>query len=304
MNSCDTQPARQVMATHAKTFSLAARFLPASQVDGIAELYALCRYADDLADEGPAGCHAGELDQLRQDIAAGLPTTAASQNFILLQAQYGIPTQIALDFIDELCRDQFPRRFYDTDELVRFSYGVASTVGLMMCHVFGVDDAEAHPFAIDLGIAMQMTNVCRDVLEDAERGRVYVPARLAGIELQPELIVAGDDAQRRAAFKAVQQLLGIADDYYASARRGIHFLPPAVRPAVLVAADVYRGIGAEISRQPWAYWRQRAVVPRRRKAVLALAALAACYFDPVVRGRAAAPLHQTQLHAPLVQRAA
>ena len=85
---------------------------------------------------------------------------------------------LLLDFVDALIEDQYPRALANVDQLVCFAYGVASTVGLMMCHVFGVRDQRAYPFAVDLGVAMQITNIARDILEDAERDRLYVPRTL------------------------------------------------------------------------------------------------------------------------------
>lgn len=291
--------AEEVMKTNAKTFSLAARLLPSAQRDPVERLYSFCRYADDLADDSSAGVNNSQLLRLREEIASGKCSSAAGKDFIDLQLRCEIPTEVALDFLDELIADQYPRQFREVGELIRYSYGVASTVGLMMCHVFGVKHARAFPFAIDLGIAMQITNVCRDVMEDARLDRVYVPSSLAGFELDPKRLTAGDADHRQAAFIAIQRLLTIADRYYSSARRGVHYLPKRVRAAVLVAADLYQAIGAVILAEPHHYWQRRAVVSMPRKIGLVLFALLNCYRDPMIRGQLPPVIHQAELHSPL-----
>ena len=115
---------------------------------------------------------------------------------------------------------------------MRFAYGVASTVGLMMCHVFGVQDKRAYPFAVDLGVAMQITNIARDILEDAGRDRLYVPSTLLDTEVSCEGLAQGDEAHRSSAYQGALRMLAIADEYYASAALGYGYLPPSVRQAI------------------------------------------------------------------------
>ena len=117
--------------------------------------------------------------RIRQEICAGKTRDPSISDMLSLQRDFEIPTTLLLDFINTLIEDQYPRALGNVDELVQFAYGVASTVGLMMCHVFGVRDSRALPFAVDLGLAMQMTNIARDILEDAQRNRVYVPGSAA-----------------------------------------------------------------------------------------------------------------------------
>ena len=290
---------KQVMQRHGSTFHLAAKLLSNTDYDAAARLYAFCRHADDLADESADGSGLQTLQVIRHGLQFGTCAGPAGKDFAAMLAEYKIPRSVALAFIDALIQDHAPRRFETVSEVVRFSYGVASTVGVMLCHVFGVRSSAAMPFAIDLGIAMQITNISRDVLEDAERGRIYVPTQLAGKSLQAHKIVDGDPLDRLAAWQGVRKLLALADTYYTSARRGMRYLPEQIRPAVLVAADVYRGIGDQILAEPNLYWSRRAVVPRHRKALLTSRALLACLFDPVVRGRVPAPVHEKKLHLAL-----
>ena len=260
-----SQKPEMVFKANAKTFALAARFLPRARYDAVARVYNFSRYMDDLADAAPAGCNNEKLVKLREDFIRGASDDAIMADLLVLQQVFGIPANLVIDFIDALIADQWPRHLQTQDELVRFCYGVASTVGLMMCHLFGVKNPRAYPFAVDLGVAMQMTNICRDILEDAERERVYLPADMLQGQVTAAGIVASDVQQRAAAYQAAVRLLGIADEYYASAQQGYGFLPVAVRQAIKVAARLYRAIGDKVVAQPEQYWQRRTVVAKTTK---------------------------------------
>jgi phytoene synthase len=259
------QNPEMVFKANAKTFALAARFLPRARYDAVARLYYFCRYMDDLADAAPAGCNNEKLLALRDDFIQGVSDDPVMADLLVLQQVFGIPANLVMDFIDALIADQWPRHLQTQDELVRFCYGVASTVGLMMCHLFGVKNPRAYPFAVDLGVAMQMTNICRDILEDAERERVYLPAEMLEGQATALGIAGGDSQQRAVAFQAAVNLLGIADEYYASAQQGYGFLPVTVRQAIKVAARLYQAIGDKVVAQPDHYWQRRTVVAKTTK---------------------------------------
>lgn len=254
-----------IFKANAKTFSLAARFLPRARYDAVARLYYFCRYMDDLADAAPAGCNHAKLVALRDDFIRGDSADPVMADLLELQHHFGIPANLVIDFVDALIADQWPRHLQSQDELVRFCYGVASTVGLMMCHLFGVKNPRAYPFAVDLGVAMQMTNICRDILEDAERARIYLPADMLEGQVCAADLVAGDPVQRANAYNGAIRLLGIADEYYASAAQGYGFLPVAVRQAIKVAARLYQAIGEKVAAAPEQYWRRRTVVSAATK---------------------------------------
>ena len=260
--------AKLTFAANAKTFALAAKFLPQERYEAVARLYAFCRQLDDLADAAPAGVNHQALVKIRQEICDGQSVDSGVTDMLALQRDYQIPTTLLLDFVDTLIDDQYPRALADVDELVRFAYGVASTVGLMMCHVFGVKDKRALPFAVDLGVAMQISNIARDILEDAQRDRVYIPATLLHWPVSCKGLVRGDAAQRASAYQGALQLLAIADEYYASAAAGYGYLPVSVRQAIKVAARLYQAIGEKVARDESAYWQQRTVVSAERKCLL------------------------------------
>ena len=262
--------AQATFRANAKTFSLAARFLNRNRYEAVARLYAFCRHVDDLADTGNPGSNSATLNAIREDIRAGKSDNRHVNDLLLLKEEYDLPTELLLDFVDAIIDDQHPRELQTVDDLVRFSYGVASTVGLMMCHIFNVRNPNAFPFAIDLGVAMQISNICRDILEDAERNRIYVPAELLATPVTSEGLVRGDQAMRNSAYQAAQQLLQIADNYYASAALGYGYLPRGVRHTIKIAARLYQAIGDKVTSSQKTYWQQRSVVSRRRKCSLVL----------------------------------
>jgi phytoene synthase len=246
--------AQATFRANAKTFSLAARFLNRNRYEAVARLYAFCRHVDDLADTGNPGSNSATLNAIREDIRAGKSDNRHVNDLLLLKEEYGLPTELLLDFVDAIIDDQYPRELQTVDELVRFSYGVASTVGLMMCHIFNVRNPDAYPFAIDLGVAMQ----------------IYVPAELLATPVTSKGLVLGDQAMRNSAYQAAQQLLQIADNYYASAALGYGYLPRGVRHTIKIAARLYQAIGDKVTSSQKTYWQQRSVVSRRRKCSLVL----------------------------------
>ena len=262
--------AEETFKANAKTFSLAARFLDRDRYEAVARLYGFCRYVDDLADTGNPGSNSEALTTLRQSIYADQSDDDQINDLLQLKEHHNIPTELILDFVDAIIEDQYPRELQSVDQLVRFSYGVASTVGLMMCHVFEVRNPSAFPFAIDLGIAMQISNISRDILEDAERDRIYIPAELLSAPITCEGLLQRDQSMRDNAYEAAQQLLQIADEYYASAALGYGYLPRSVRHTIKVAARLYQAIGEKISASPTTYWQRRSFVSRRRKCSLIL----------------------------------
>ena len=160
-------------------------------------------------------------------------------------------------------------RVADIEELLLYCYRVAGTVGLMMTAALDVTTPEALPHAIDLGIAMQLTNICRDVREDALIGRRYLPLTLVGA-LEPSLLVDPTGPVRETAMQALRTLLDLADRYYASGAQGLVCLPARARTGILVAAELYRGIGVMLRRREYDCWSSRAMVGTAGKAAITL----------------------------------
>ncbi|MFK7926787.1 MAG: phytoene/squalene synthase family protein [Myxococcota bacterium] len=289
------------MSTHARSFRWAGALLSPHQLDRAAVIYAFCRLVDDLADEAPDPDTARtDLARVRAQIQDGGPTdplvTAARD--VLEDGGAGIGP--ALHLLDGVTSDLDPVLVPDDAGLHRYAYQVAGTVGLMMCAVLGVQQTTALPFAVDLGVGMQITNICRDVLEDAVRGRVYLPAtRLRQRGLEPERLIQaaqnGPDltGEERASLSAVvTDLINEADRYYASADQGMRWIPWRSRLAIRVASRVYRAIGVKLRSNGGDAWAGRTRVGMWGKVRWTLAALVLT-IRSMVRGH---PTHQTELH--------
>lgn len=256
-----------IMRRHAKSFSRAARFLPRRLQDPVAVLYAFCRIADDAVDLAPDPASArAAADALIAELGELTPPRPVLAAFLRWSRRRPLATAAARELIAGIASDVGPVRVADDAELLRYAYRVAGTVGLMMCAVFDVDDPVALPHAIDLGIAMQLTNICRDVAEDAGNDRVYLPRdRLERVGTGPEALIRGE-APATAIAHVVIDLLALADHYYASAERGMRYLPADARAAILVASRLYQAIGFELRLIGGDALRGRAVVPRGMKA--------------------------------------
>lgn len=268
----DHQSPQEIMRSHAKSFSWAARFLSRSARQDAALLYAFARTADDWADEAHMGSPEYRMARMRElhehaFFPLDLPQSPQVQNLAnqtgAMLRGYGVPDAVLSTLMESLQQDAGPRHIETTDDLLRFAYGVAGTIGQMMRPLLGAP-ASADPCAIALGVGMQLTNIARDVLEDAERGRCYVPAQW-GVTLQI-MSAPQSDTQREIAFSALRRLLALADDFYSFAHKGISAIPRNNRRAIRVAAALYQGIGRKILRKgPDHYWQGRIFLTRTEK---------------------------------------
>jgi phytoene synthase len=197
--------------------------------------------------------------------------------------------------------DVLGQRYERFEDLLVYCYRVASTVGLMMCHVMGVSDAAALKHAAHLGLAMQLTNICRDVAEDWRRGRLYLPDDLLGQHgaagLAADLGRPLPDTALGACRGVMRELHAIADRYYASSDAGLDYLSLRCALGVNAARRIYSAIGLELARRDWDPSAPRAVVPASKKLWLcAQAALSTLGRRLSARERRfqAVPLHTVQ----------
>lgn len=266
------QSPQAVMSHHAKSFSWAAMFLSTSARQDAALLYAFARTADDLADEEHMGSRQDRTENMQElHKQALLPTgflqspqaqSLANQTGAMLRG-YGVPDAVLSTLMESLQDDAGPRHIESTDDLLRFAYGVAGTIGQMMRPLLGAPPS-ADPCAIALGVGMQLTNIARDVLEDAGRGRCYIPVQW-GVTLQ-SMSTPQSSTQREIAFTALRRLLALSDDFYSFAHRGISLIPRHNRRAIRIAAALYQGIGQKILRKgPDSYWQGRIFLTRAEK---------------------------------------
>jgi phytoene desaturase len=284
-----------VLSRKGKSFHWARRWMAPVHAARATRLYGFCRYVDDLADEGCAGQDAA-LELIAQEIASGASPNPIVADAIALMRECRIQPALVLTFIDGITSDLDTVRIADEGALLRYCYQAAGTVGSMMCRVMGCDDPAALRHAVDLGIAMQLTNICRDVADDAAAGRRYLPASMIG-ELAPQALVDPALPLRPRLQACIDELLDTADRYYRSGEAGLAYLPLGARCSILVAARLYRAIGTRLRQHGNAYWLGRTVVPRRTKFLLTLRAL---LWTPLLPGFwVPARHHDAALHGAL-----
>ena len=260
--------ANTVLRQKGRTFYWARWLLKDLHADRATRLYSLCRYLDDLADESTSAVASrSALNHVRQAIHSGRADHPVVHDGLLLITQCGIDPHVVCQLIDGVCSDLDTVAMATLDDLLRYCYQVAGTVGLMMCNVLGADDPAAWPHAVDLGIAMQLTNICRDVQCDAAAGRRYLPASMVG-ELLPTALVSPAAHIQPQLQDCLRQLLDMADHYYRSAELGLSYLPAGARTGILTAARIYREIGVCLARRDFQYWQGRVVVSPMRKVVV------------------------------------
>jgi phytoene synthase len=281
--SVDVEACRSVLHQRARSFRWATLFLDPGRRDDVAILYAFCRAVDDAADDGrDAERAAMDLDVLERGLVGGDAPLARAVRAVA--SRRGLPIDAARDLIRGARRDLGPVRIETDDDLLEYGYLVAGTVGRMACALLGAVHPSAEPHAIHLGIAMQITNVCRDVAEDAAAGRVYLPeARLRRAGTSQEEILRGT-ASREAVAAVVRDLLELADAYYRSGDDGLAYLPPRPRLAATIASRLYRAIGLRLLASGADPLAGRAVVPPWSKLAWGASAVVAWLFGCLRRG--------------------
>jgi phytoene synthase len=265
--------ADSLLRTKGRSFHWARYLLGKVHADRATRLYGFCRYIDDLVDEAPSALLArAQLSELSTALITGQSDDPSVIDALALMQECHIDPALLLELIAGVASDLETVLLEDDTALLRYCYRVAGTVGLMMCQVLDVRDEAALRHAVDLGVAMQLTNICRDVAHDATLGRRYLPASRIG-ELTPYDLIDPDAALQPLLRQCVADLLTLAGRYYHSGELGLPYLPFKARGAILVAARVYGAIGSRLRSAGFAYWQQRAVVPAGTKAVLTAQAL-------------------------------
>lgn len=243
-----------------KSFYWASFFLPKKNRIAASRLYSICRYLDDVADNS-------KLDTSSQikNIFNQIKENESSEINIFFKKN-NINLGILKDLIDGLISDQQNVRVTDEKELIDYSYKVAGTVGLMMLPIINTKDAEARKHAIDLGIAMQLTNIARDVYEDAKMNRLYLPKEWLGQVSISDLIDNKlDDQKKRLIELSIKNLIELSDKFYANGFSGMKFIPLRTRLAIFFAAKIYKGIGEKIKSGGYVYKLERIYLNKLEK---------------------------------------
>ena len=240
----------QLTARHSRSFYRASGFLSREKRHAVRALYAFCRVTDDIVD--CPDCNARQsLSEWRR---IALTTEPPADNLVAVawadaRQRYGIPLRLTEQLIDGVARDLEPTRYATFDDLTIYAYGVASTVGLMSMRIVGYRNAGAIPYAIKLGVALQLTNILRDVRTDAERGRIYLPlSELARFKVSPEEILRFEYSQRF--YELANSVAQRARHFYRLARETL----PAADRRSMVAAELMGSV----------YWRLLGKLERQR----------------------------------------
>jgi 15-cis-phytoene synthase len=264
----DCAACRASIRQGSKSFHLASLLLPSRVREPAYAVYAFCRMADDLIDRDHGGADAvARLHRMLDRIYAGRPgADHVERAFADVAFGFSIPRAIPEALVEGLAWDAEGRRYETQSDLVDYAVRVAGTVGVMMTLVMGRRQPDVLARACDLGIAMQLTNICRDVGEDADEGRIYLPLamlRRAGVPADAASMRAHGDRVR----PIVGDLLALAELHYDRAISGIAALPGGSRTGIAAARLLYREIGQEILRGVDPLTR-RAVTSRSRKLAL------------------------------------
>lgn len=251
-----------IIAIHSKSFLLASSLLPAEKRRAVRALYAFCRVTDDIVDRG-SGDTRTQLEQWHRRILAHHPPhdDLVAIAWADARLRYHVPVRYAEQLIEGVARDLTHTRYQTFEELAAYCYGVASTVGLMSMHVIGYAGAHAIPYAIKLGVALQLTNILRDVGEDWQAGRLYLPLEdLAQFGLSEDDLARGQVTEAWRAFMRYQvarnRLL------YAEAMPGLALLDGDGRFAIAAAAELYQGILYDIEAYDYDVFSRRAFVTK------------------------------------------
>jgi 15-cis-phytoene synthase len=258
--------AEKVTAQHSKSFYFASGLLPEEKRAAVRALYAFCRTVDDIVDESSEIERDPQLDYWR-----GIVETASFADNDLVAAawadtltRYHIPRHYALQLIDGVARDTFQSRYQTFEELATYCYGVASTVGLMSMYIVGFDSSEAVPYAIKLGVALQMTNILRDVGEDYHNGRLYLPREeLAFYGIPESQIAEGQVTESWRQFMKFQ--LDRTRQLYEESWAGVKLLEREGQLAIGAASVFYQGILDEIEKSDYNVFNHRASLSALRK---------------------------------------
>ena len=275
---------REMIRAGSKSFAGAARLLSRGTRESVYQLYAWCRYCDDCIDLQDLGRGAPtaeisearvRLERLRRETTRALDGETVSEPvFVALQRvveRHEIPHHHPFELLEGFAMDVDERQYQTLDDLLSYCYHVAGVVGVMMAYVMGAEGKDTLDRAADLGIALQLTNIARDVMDDASAGRIYLP-RTWLVDAGVPVDEIEQRRHRRAVHDVVRRMLAEADRYYRSASVGVARLPLRAAWSIATARGVYRDIGNLVVRQGEAAWDQRVFVSKPRKLLRVAAA--------------------------------
>ena len=296
---------RDTIDAGSKSFALASRVLSPAVRDDATLLYAYCRHADDLVDGQLMGhgqlsdYKSGQADRVAELRATTLRALSGERigepHYDALAgvvARHDLPHRHVMELVDGFQMDADDRVYRTVGDTLDYGYHVAGVVGVMMAWLMGVRDAATLDRASDLGIAFQLTNIARDVVDDARAGRVFVPQdvlRTHGAPIEADQLA--DERNWPAAHRAAVHLLDVAEPYYESARQGVAELGFRDGWAILTALKVYRDIGQRLRQLGPEGWHGRVSTGKGRKIALASGAVFPAMGRRAIRRETRGPLY-------------
>ncbi len=268
---------KNIIYNNSKTFFWASIFLPKNILNKVINIYSFCRIHDDIVDEDLSEESIEEIKELEEIVKS-----------------YGVSEKLIEELVSGINSDINFKRYRNNDELLRYCYKVAGVVGLMMSIALEIKSKEAKYFAIDLGIAMQLTNISRDIIQDFNKNRIYLPED-TGINKD---IFNNITSENEIKIKnSVKNLLIKADIFYNSSLNGLRFIPIKSRVSILIALRIYQAIGHKINKTGTKFLNENVYITVREKFLIIIKSLIEFLIFFVV------PLHRKNhnknLHKPL-----
>ena len=283
----------QTLKKHAKSFYFAGLLLDKQTLHDASVLYAFCRQLDDAADIEDMSEKSVKLQQLITDYRTDHSQNEINIAFKALKKQYQLNSQFVDDLILGVSSDLQFKQPKDLKELIFYSYQVAGTVGGLMARILGATNAKAWRFAIDLGIGMQLTNISRDIKEDALNKRIYLPQDQLGSDVDATTILNPENKTK--VYNVTKEILTTADKYYQSGFSGIYYIPKKNKFSILIAGILYQSIGNKVLNNNEKFLKQRVYLTLFDKIIILIKE----YLKQTKTLNQAAPNHQTlMLHQP------
>jgi phytoene synthase len=267
------QQRKKVFSYHSKTFYFASRFLDNETVSKIQILYDFCRYCDNVSDD----CVTLEerakaltiLEKIENEIRQRSSSHTKVIALINLIGSDNLSVDAILDLLSGFKFDLGLVRIKNETELLDYCYKVAGTIGILMCPILKCDSPLTRPYAIKLGIALQLTNIARDVREDAYKNRIYLPI---SENISDATYLLADNQRHRVALH-VRKILQLAEQYYNEGLQGLAYMHSRNQLAILIAARIYQKIGFKIEKRQYAYWHGRVKTSFIEKCLLVIQSL-------------------------------
>ena len=252
----------EILKKNGKSFYWAGQLLPKKYLIRCAELYSFCRLLDDIADSKIKADNLSKLknilDLIKKDDYHKLKKYKINIPDYLKKSE--LAKAKIIDLIDGLIFDQKQVRIKNERELILYCYRVAGTVGVLMCIALDCKEKKSHDFAIDLGIAMQLTNILRDIKEDAELNRRYLPGNFVKNLTPKQIINISQNIKHKDHLivqEAIKKILLLSDLYYKSGNAGLFFLKFQFKIVIAVASNIYRQIGVKLKNKSYNWYEGR-----------------------------------------------